>query len=250
MASEVGKIGDYAIRITNVYTSQGDEFDEPSQGYQYVIVEVEIKNEGSKTLSYNSLNFNMKNSSGEVTSEALTIVNVDTALSAGELTGGESVTGTIAFEQPINDNNLQLIYEEDIFFEGDSIIFSLRDYEMTDLGSTDGDTASNDKPSQEKPAQPDSQNPTEEPADNTNDQKIDLTPEEAIKLVEKQFPGYTCTYYPDFDYINNEDRVHIYYIGVVPGTSPAFDIYVDRFSGELYINVGFEGELILEPLQP
>lgn len=99
------------IEVTNVEFSEGEQFDKPKEGKEYVIVTVSIINNSDKEVSYNPFHFKMKNSNGQIESQTFTIVDSDTALSSGNLAPGGNVSGTIAFEQPIDDPDLTLIFE-------------------------------------------------------------------------------------------------------------------------------------------
>lgn len=108
-------MNDHTLILNSVEVSQGDEYDRPKDGMEYVIVNVTIKNSGNDTINYNVFDFKMENSQGNITQECFSTVDTDTALNSGELSSGGSVTGTIVFEQPIDDENLVLIYQSNIF---------------------------------------------------------------------------------------------------------------------------------------
>jgi hypothetical protein len=104
------KLESNVLTVKEVKKSQGDEFDRPKEGYEYVILSVEIENDGDDRISYNPYDFEMSNSQGNITDITFTTIDTDTALSSGELAPGGKVSGTLAFEQPINDTKLQLLY--------------------------------------------------------------------------------------------------------------------------------------------
>lgn len=108
--NETINIEDSTLTVNGVTKSSGSEFNKSKEGMEFVIVEVTITNTGEESLSYNSLYFKMQNSQGQIGNQTFSIVNADTALNSGELTAGGNVTGTIIFEQPINDSDLTLIY--------------------------------------------------------------------------------------------------------------------------------------------
>ncbi len=108
-------LGNGAITVTDVQISQGTQFDKPKSGKEFVIVNVTIENKGSKNLSYNPYYFKMQNSQGQQESMTFTTVNSDSSLQSGELIPGGKVSGTIAFEQPIGDTNLTLVYSDSIW---------------------------------------------------------------------------------------------------------------------------------------
>ena len=108
-------LGDGAITVTKVEKSQGNEWDKPKTNKEFVIVSVTIENKETNNLSYNPLYFKMQNSQGQQESMTFTTINQDTALQSGELIAGGKVSGTIAFEQPIGDTGLMLIYNDSIW---------------------------------------------------------------------------------------------------------------------------------------
>ncbi len=108
-------LGNGAITVTKVEKSQGNEWDKPKSGKEFVIVYVTIENKGTDNLSYNPLYFKMQNSQGQQESMTFTTIDQDTALQSGELVAGGKVSGTIAFEQPKKDTGLLLIYTDSVW---------------------------------------------------------------------------------------------------------------------------------------
>lgn len=109
------KLGDNVLIVNSVEKSNGSEWDKPKDGMEYVVVNVTIKNGGSSEISYNPFDFQMQNSQGQITDQAFTTINTDSALSSGNLAGGGQVSGTIAFEQPVGDEALVLKYKANMF---------------------------------------------------------------------------------------------------------------------------------------
>lgn len=66
-------------------------------------------------MSYNPYDFSMQNSQRQITDTAFTTIDSNTSLSSGNLASGGSVSGTITFEQPIDDPNLVLKYTPNLF---------------------------------------------------------------------------------------------------------------------------------------
>ncbi|WP_373894412.1 DUF4352 domain-containing protein [Virgibacillus sp. CBA3643] len=122
---EKAELDGQVVTVTDVETSQGSDFDQPSEGNEYVIVTVEIENNGDETISYNPFNFKMKNSNGQIEDTGMITVDSDTSLSSGELAEGGNVSGTISFEQPEGDEELQLLFEPS-FWSEDQITFNLQ----------------------------------------------------------------------------------------------------------------------------
>lgn len=117
LSDEVFKVGDTVqlkdnkLTVNGVEKSKGSEFDKPKDGMEYIIVTVTIENAGKSNISYNPFDFKMSNSQGQITDMTFTTINNSNSLQSGELAPGGKVSGTIAFEQPIDDNKLQLQYQ-------------------------------------------------------------------------------------------------------------------------------------------
>lgn len=99
------------LEVMNIEKSSGSDFESPKDGHEYVIVTVLIENNSDKEVSYNPFDFKMQNSQGQIESQTFTIIDSDTSLSSGDLAPGGSVTGTLVWEQPIDDDGLVLIFE-------------------------------------------------------------------------------------------------------------------------------------------
>src|SRR5690625_1412637 len=118
------ELNDNIVEVVEVEKSTGDDFDKPKEGKEYVIVHVSIENNGDEDTSYNPYDFKMKNSNGQIEDPAFSIIDSDTALNSGELAPGGNVSGTMVFEQEIDDDQLQLIYEAS-FWSDKEIVFNL-----------------------------------------------------------------------------------------------------------------------------
>ena len=116
-AKTVFKIGDIveldgaSVVVNKVSKVNGDDWNHPKNGHEYVIVEVTIRNESTSSISYNPFDFKMQNSQGVITDQTFWTSDRNTDLDSGELAPGGSITGTIPFEEPIGDPELTLIYE-------------------------------------------------------------------------------------------------------------------------------------------
>lgn len=112
---DIIQVKDSKLTVNEVTKSSGSEYDKPKSGYEFVIVKITLENIGNSPISYNPYDFKMQNSQGQITEQAFTTVDQDTALQSGELAPGGKITGTIPFEQPVNDPSLQLQYSPDYF---------------------------------------------------------------------------------------------------------------------------------------
>lgn len=106
---------DLTLSVTQVHRSNGNEFDYPKSGMEFVIVTVSIYNDGNQNISYNPYYFKMQNSQGQVENVTFETIDSNTVLEAGELVPGGTVTGTVTFEEPQNDTGLILQYEYSMF---------------------------------------------------------------------------------------------------------------------------------------
>lgn len=109
------KLKNNILVVNSIEKNAGSDFDKPKDGYEFVIVNVTIKNGGSSEISYNPYDFELQNSNGEITHITFTTVNSSTALHDGSLASGGQTSGSVAFEAPIDDSGLILKYKSNIF---------------------------------------------------------------------------------------------------------------------------------------
>lgn len=124
---ETLKIDDTEMTVTKVDKSQGtNDFDKPDKpNNEFVIVTVSIKNDGKDQLSYNPYYFKMQNSQGQIIDSTYTDVDQSTRLNSGNLAAGGSITGTVTFEEPVNDPGLVLQYQDNVFAKGTKLQFKI-----------------------------------------------------------------------------------------------------------------------------
>lgn len=108
---------DVHYTVTNVEYSNGDEWDKPAEGKEYVIVTLKIENKSDSKISYNTFDWTMVNSQGQEDSETFSTIDSDTNLSSGELIAGGTKTGTLVFEQSKDETSLKLLYYSNMFNE-------------------------------------------------------------------------------------------------------------------------------------
>ncbi|RDI40047.1 DUF4352 domain-containing protein [Falsibacillus pallidus] len=104
------QLGDHKVTVTKLEKSAGGEFETPKGGNEFVIVHLTIENGGKDQISYNPYDFQLKNSQGNIVDPGFITIDQDTALESGELAAGGKVQGTISFEAPQNDSDLDLIF--------------------------------------------------------------------------------------------------------------------------------------------
>ena len=108
--NDVISYNDVDYKIVKVETSNGNAYKSPKEGNQFLIVTVYIKNNSSKKMPYSYENWTMSNSKGEENKRIFTSINVNDALYSGKLVIGGIKTGSMVFEQPINDSKLKMNY--------------------------------------------------------------------------------------------------------------------------------------------
>lgn len=113
------------VVVNEVERIAAGEFDIADEGNNYVRINLTIDNESDKEVSYNTLNFEMQTSDGNVMdSLGMPPTDSDNVMSAGKLTEGGTVTSNLYFEVPAEDENLTLRYKPS-FFSQDTIKFNL-----------------------------------------------------------------------------------------------------------------------------
>lgn len=115
--NETAVYEDVHYTITNVEYSDGNEWDKPAEGKNYVIVTLLIENKSDSKISYNAFDWKMLNSQGQEDDETIAIVDSDTSLSSGDLAAGGSKTGTLVFEELKDESSLKLLYYSNMFDE-------------------------------------------------------------------------------------------------------------------------------------
>lgn len=116
-----------SITVTEVQRNYdtGNQFSQPESGKEFVIVTVQITNDGDGTLDYNTFNFKLQDSNGVQQSEAFSALS-EGKLNSGSLAAGGKVTGKLAYEVPKDDAGLKLLYQDFSFFDNKAITFNLQ----------------------------------------------------------------------------------------------------------------------------
>lgn len=110
LVGEVATLDNTLVQVIDVVKSNGSDFDNPKDGMEYIIISIAINNKGSREISYNTYDFEMANSKGQLTDPAISIIDTETSLSSGNLLPNGFVEGTMVFEQPVDDTALTLVY--------------------------------------------------------------------------------------------------------------------------------------------
>lgn len=90
------------------YTT-GNQYEKPSEGHEYVKVNLYIENKSDDKISYNPYDWEMQDSDGDI--KTYTWVSAEDALNSGEIAKNGKKSGSLIFEVPKNDTGLILHYK-------------------------------------------------------------------------------------------------------------------------------------------
>jgi len=113
------KLKDNVLIVTGISKNSGIEWDKPKDGQEFIVVNVTLKNGGDDEISYNPYDFSIQNSQGQITNTTFTTIDKTTALHTGKLAPKGEISGTIVFQEPINDSSLILKYKASIFSDSE-----------------------------------------------------------------------------------------------------------------------------------
>lgn len=114
----------YEIKVNSVKFNQGDDFNKPDSGKQYVIVNITITNHTNESQNYNPYDFKL-NADGNNTYVTEIITNVDNTLESGSLDKGAKVTGNLVGQAKTSAKKLQLQYKTSIWNDN-TVKFNLK----------------------------------------------------------------------------------------------------------------------------
>lgn len=122
---DVIKSGDFEVTITSVqrdYVS-ANQFIEPDDGREFVLLNVEVKNVSDDKKTYLSTDWRIEDNDGALESVSLgACIADDTCLDSGDLVAGGKKTGSLIFEVPAGQEGLKVHYKPSLSFEKEAII--------------------------------------------------------------------------------------------------------------------------------
>lgn len=123
---DTASFNDKSIAVKEVQRNYqtGNQFAQPESDKEFVLVTVEITNNGKDAMDYNTFEFKLQDSSGVQQSESFTALS-EGKLNSGSLAPGGKVTGKLAYEVPKDDTGLKLLYQSFSFFDNKTVTFSL-----------------------------------------------------------------------------------------------------------------------------
>lgn len=114
----------YEIKVNSVKFSQGDDFNKPDSGKQYVIANITITNHTDESQDYNPFDFKL-NADGNNTDFDAVDTDVDNTLESGSLDKGAKVTGNLVGQAKTSAKKLQLQYKTS-FWNDNTVKFNLK----------------------------------------------------------------------------------------------------------------------------
>ena len=114
------KVGDtFIVTVNSFKTNPGDDIFKPKSGNQFVVVDVTLKNVGSKEQDISSLlQFTLKDATGQKYDETI-ISNVTPP--DGKLAAGDIIKGQIAYEVAASQHDFTVAFEADIISSGQTV---------------------------------------------------------------------------------------------------------------------------------
>lgn len=107
----VGFADGWRITVLKIEEQTPKQFFTPAPGMRNVAVYVRHDNGSTKPVSFNFFYFKLQDGSGIRRSVSI-FAGRDDNLASGELAAGAFVVGSLTFEAPVGDRQLQLIYEQ------------------------------------------------------------------------------------------------------------------------------------------
>ena len=89
----------------------GNQFLKPENGNEFVKISIKIENKSNEKISYNSYDWELQDSDGDIKSCASIQFSEDGALGSGDLAAGGKKSGDLYFEVPKGDSGLILHYK-------------------------------------------------------------------------------------------------------------------------------------------
>lgn len=114
----------YQITVNSVEFSNGNEYQQPAEGKQYVIINITIKNNTGDKAAFNPLDYSINEDGVSSTAGFGYLDGVET-LNSGDLDNGATITGNLIGEANPNAK-LKLRYEGNYFLKDKQIDFNLK----------------------------------------------------------------------------------------------------------------------------
>jgi hypothetical protein len=100
------------VTASNLHQISGGAYSRPPAGQQYIVVTIELTNQGTHSARYNALDFQLEDATDLVRHDADLVAThlFPTALSSGSIVAGETLTGAIVFRVPATEHRFSLLW--------------------------------------------------------------------------------------------------------------------------------------------
>jgi hypothetical protein len=105
----------YIITVSKTYTSAGGEFDTPSKGNQYLVVDVSVKNNTGQVQHMASIQFTLTDSTGQTIDDTIASLPNVHPFVGGTLQDGSTMRGQLVYEVPTGKHPYELAFAGDTF---------------------------------------------------------------------------------------------------------------------------------------
>lgn len=114
------EIGTLTLTVNEITYPAGDQFNKPSSGNKFLVVDLTIENKGTSAASISTLlQMWVKDSTGQkFTVDLMATTAAKGATPDGELAAGEKIRGQVGFQVPENATGLVFVFDGDVFGAG------------------------------------------------------------------------------------------------------------------------------------
>ena len=113
-------IGDFVLKVNKVLYPKGDQFNKPSAGNKFLVVDLTIVNKGSSSAEISTLlQMWVKDATGRKYTEDLMATTAAKGTTPdGEISPGEKVRGQVGFQVPVKATGLEFVFDASVFGTG------------------------------------------------------------------------------------------------------------------------------------
>lgn len=117
---ETISIGDFTLTVNEVSFPEGDDFNKPEDGKQFVVVDVTFENVSGESASLSSLlQMTLRDSTGQKYDvDLMASVASGGSTPDGELVAGEKLRGQVGYQVPVEATDLMFVFDADVFGAG------------------------------------------------------------------------------------------------------------------------------------
>lgn len=123
---EEANVNDVKVKVNSIRYSNGDDVETPDEGNKYIILNVTINNDSTKSIDYNELDFKFNVDGNNKDPETVTLDGVN-GMGSGSLDKGASLTKDLVGQVPVDTNGkkIQLTYQPNSLDDNKLVHFDL-----------------------------------------------------------------------------------------------------------------------------